>query len=388
MADQTSVKYFGIMTHESEGAPPVGERQYCARLCRMGRSLGMNVFAFSPLWVDQGSLTVRGYVCNPSTGEWEAGAYPLPDLIYDRSFFGSRDEYTRHKAAVRRLQQLKPIPYLGHGLKSKWEGLVYLRRDPRLRPYLPKTSMLGRPGLAAEWLSSGVTRVFLKPLAGSQGKGAAMVERHDGGYRVRARDGANRPLERSFADADGLTGWLRSFTGRRKYLLQQYLELQTADGTAWDVRSLVQKNGQGLWELTGMAVRQGGTGSITSNLHGGGDAAEVLPFLEKHFGAGRAAGIMERLRFLSERIPPALEASNGRMAELGLDLGVDRSGRVWIIEVNTKPGRSVFRRLGQTQMSRRSVLNPVAYARHLLRGSGPVASADPMRELLPSGRSP
>ncbi|WP_438446137.1 YheC/YheD family endospore coat-associated protein [Gorillibacterium sp. sgz5001074] len=378
MASNPVEPFLGIMTHDIDGIPPFGEAPFCARLCRLGRGLGLQVYVFSPLWVDPERMQVRGFTISRNGIGWEEGIFPLPDLIYDRSFFVNRSDYLRHKAAVRRLQQLKATPCLGHGLKSKWEALVYLGRDPELRPYLPKTVKLARPGLPAEWLRT-AERVFLKPLSGSQGKGAAMAERLPSGYRVRARDSTNRSIERTFRDSAGLTAWIRSFTGNRKYLLQQYLELQSGDGTAWDVRSLVQKNGQGLWELTGMAVRLGGTGSITSNLHGGGDAFEVLPFLERQFGSDRAADIAGKLRFLSERIPPALEASNGRMAELGIDLGVDRNGRVWIIEVNTKPGRSVFHRLQQRQESYRAALHPVAYAKHLLRaGSG--AAAYPQTE--------
>lgn len=372
MAALQPESYIGIMANESEGIPPFGEKTFYARLCSQGRNLGLNVYVFSPLRVDPAARIVSGYAYDTAAGRWEERFFPLPDLIYDRSFFARKSDYISHRAAVRRLHDLKPIPYLGHGLKSKWEVLVYLKRDPELRPYLPRTARLVRPRQAAEWLDRSKS-IFLKPLSGSQGKGTAIVERTSGGFRIEARDGMNRPVSLLLHDLRELMLWLRSFTGKRGYLIQQYLELQSADGEAWDVRSLVQKNGRGIWELTGMAVRKGSPGSITSNIHGGGSAAEVLPFLERQFGRAQAAVIEERLRFLSGRIPPALEASNGRMAELGLDLGIDRNGRVWIIEVNTKPGRSVFERLHQEEAGCRAARNPMAYARHLLRRAAPTA---------------
>jgi glutathione synthase/RimK-type ligase-like ATP-grasp enzyme len=365
--------YIGIMANESEGTPPFGERYYYARLCKLGRSLGLTVYVFSPLRVDPVTRTVKGYTYSVSSDCWEEHSYPLPHLIYDRSFFVRQSDYTRHRSAVRRLHELKPIPYLGHGLKSKWEALVYLKRDPELRPYLPRTAKLVRPELVMEWLT-GAGRVFLKPLSGSQGKGTAMIESSPGGFRIEARDGMNRPLSRILHNPTELAGWIRTFTGKRSYLIQQYLSLQSSDGETWDVRSLVQKNGRGMWELTGMAVRKGSRGSITSNIHGGGSAVEVLPFLEQQFGQAKAAAILERLHFLSGRIPPVLEASNGRMVELGIDLGVDRDGNVWIIEVNTKPGRTVFQRLHQEDAGYRAARNPLAYAKHLLRRSAPVSS--------------
>lgn len=363
--------YIGIMAHESEeGCPPFGESRYYARLCSLGRRLGLSVYVFSPLRVDPVTRRVSGYACDEE-GHWEKRAFPLPDLIYDRSFFTRKADYIRHRAAVRRLHDLQPIPYLSHGLKSKWEALVYLKRDPLLRPYLPRTAQLVRPDQAAEWLAAS-GRIFLKPLSGSQGKGAAFFERCPLGYRAEARDGLNRPAGGMLRNTEELVQWIRSFTGKRSYLIQQYLELRSAAGEAWDIRSLVQKNGKGIWELTGMAVRMGSPGSITSNLHGGGSALEALPFLEGQYGPEKAAALMEELRFLSGRIPAVLEASNGRMAELGLDLGVDRSGRIWIIEVNTKPGRSVFQQLHQEEAGLRAARNPLAYAKHLLRRQAPL----------------
>ncbi|MNN57292.1 Endospore coat-associated protein YheD [compost metagenome] len=86
---------------------------------------------------------------------------------------------------------------------------------------------------------------------------------------------------------------------------------------------------------------------------------------------------------LSKRIPAALEACNGRMAELGLDLGVDRDGRVWIIEANTKPGRSIFRKLGQEKLLLQAERNPIAYACYILsrtsiRADGKQARTKPL----------
>lgn len=369
-------RHLGIMANESgENAfPPFGERPFYEQLCAIGSSYGLKVFVFSPVRLNPQEQTVRGYTYHFGTGSWAEQSFPLPDLIYDRSFFFRREDYRRHREAVRLLRSIRSIPYLGYGLKSKWEMLGFLKRDPDLQPYLPKTARLEAPEQAAKWLDR-LEKVFLKPEAGSQGKGVLMAQRLEKGYRIRARDGQNRSLIREFSQRDALAGWLRSFMGGRKYLIQQYLELHAAQDAAWDIRALVQKNSQGLWELTGTAVRLGTPGSITSNIHGGGTACETEAFLENQFGSAKASLICEKLRFLANRIPVALEASNGRMAELGLDLGIDRSGRIWIIEVNTKPGRSVFRRLNRKEAAQKADSNPVAYAHYLLTRTGIASKA-------------
>lgn len=365
-------RYMGVMICEAEGTPPFAGQSFYARLCQLGRTLGVSVYVFSPLWADTGRQTVDAFTYVPETAGWERKTFPLPDVIYDRTFLSRRSpsRCRMHRAAVRRLLQAKAIPYLGYGLKGKWDVLRFLRRTPELRPYLPKTervrdwSVVGRR--LAEWGS-----VFLKPEHGSHGKGALHVamEEAGGGCRVLGRGMNNALVARTFRDARSLAIWLRRFAGQRPYLCQQYLALSTKSGDAYDIRSLMQKNGRGVWELTGMAVRLGRPGSVTSNLHGGGRAEEIGAFLAREFGMEQAERILKTLRELSERIPPALEACNGRMAELGLDLGVDRDGRVWIIEVNSKPGRSVFHQLRQEAAKRKAARQPVAYARFLLARS-------------------
>jgi len=52
------------------------------------------------------------------------------------------------------------------------------------------------------------------------------------------------------------------------------------------------------------------------------------------------------------------------LGEIGLDLGVDRRGRVWLIEVNAKPFRKVFD-AGPKRRVFLSFRRPMAYARYL-----------------------
>jgi hypothetical protein len=115
-----------------------------------------------------------------------------------------------------------------------------------------------------------------------------------------------------------------------------------------------------------MGVRCGQSGSITANLHGGGTAWEAAPFLKCEFGNEQAKEQMNTLIELSTKIPLALESAHGRLAELGIDLGVDRNGRVWLLEVNSKPGRTLFTYLPNKAVQKSSKENPILYAAFLL----------------------
>ena len=107
MTDRSKTRWIGIMAHESggDGYPPFGEREFYARLCEAGRKRQLHVFVFSPLTLDEERRRVKGYCCQAGTADWQEGWFPLPDLVYDRSFFSSPGDYAIHKAAVRRMNQ-------------------------------------------------------------------------------------------------------------------------------------------------------------------------------------------------------------------------------------------------------------------------------------------
>jgi hypothetical protein len=61
-----------------------------------------------------------------------------------------------------------------------------------------------------------------------------------------------------------------------------------------------------------------------------------------------------------------LESCHGRLVELGIDFGVDLDGYIWILEVNSKPGRSIFTYLQDDKARNRALENPIRYAKYLL----------------------
>lgn len=354
-------RYVGIMTFT-----PLSERSYFQKIGKIGENYDIHVFAFSPEQIKWSLGKVIGFHFSRDKNKWVRGIFPLPNLVYDRCFFHSKDKYTRYRIAVNRLRAHKQVQFLGNGLKGKWDVYQSLRRDPYFHPHLPKTDLYQNTRATTARLNQD-GELFLKPRAGSHGKGTCRITKIDPTeYTVSGRDHRNQMIQRTFSDELTLRRWLKQFTSTRKYLVQQYLQLTSKESTAYDVRVLMQKNRNGQWALTGMGVRQGKPGSITSNLHGGGDAERANVFLCDQFGAERAEQIIEQLRELSFRIPPALEQSHGRLAELGVDLGVDKEGHIWIIEVNSKPGRTIFSRMSDNKATISSVNNLIHYARYLL----------------------
>jgi glutathione synthase/RimK-type ligase-like ATP-grasp enzyme len=357
-------KIVGIMISPSQISPPFTGQSFFAHLCELGTKWGILVFVFSPIHVDEKSETVQGYKYQSS--DWIKETFPLPDLLYDRAFFNSYPDYHRHQSAVSALQQLKQTPYLGRGLKGKWGVHNVLLKHPMLTPHIPHTKPFKKPSLLFRWLKE-YSAVVLKPESGSQGRGVLIITKSEAdSYILRGRSMQNRAIAKSFTHPFALLQWLLAFMGQRSYLLQQYLSLHTDEGNAFDIRVLMQKGSDGRWAQTGMAARVGQPTSITSNLHGGGKGTQVFPLLANQFDSVRANAIIATINQLSSLIPTHLEQHFGRLAELGLDIGIDQSGAIWVIEVNSKPGRAAARWFSEPSALYHAMSNPLQYARFLL----------------------
>jgi glutathione synthase/RimK-type ligase-like ATP-grasp enzyme len=337
------------------------EKGYYKKLTQIGRRSGIRVVVFSPREVNFETRTVTGFEFR--NGVWQKGFFPLPDVIYDRCFVNA--SYRHYKRFVEKLQNDPQITFLGKGLSGKWQVHQMLVKSPLLVKWLPETEILTFPKLIATIEKHGAA--VIKPMAGTHGINVVKISREQDQYVINGRNGKNKPFERVVKTENGLRTFVHHFTAGRKFLLQPYLSLHTPDGVPFDVRVLVQKNGQGKWETTGKAVRIGNKNSITSNLHGGGQAVPLSVFLARYFKPERKAKIEQQIDLLAAELPPHLEECHGRLVELGIDIGIDTAGHVWIIEVNSRPGRTVFRMINDPKARLYSVTQPVRYARYLMK---------------------
>jgi hypothetical protein len=133
------------------------------------------------------------------------------------------------------------------------------------------------------------------------------------------------------------------------------------------MRWLIQKDGNGEWQITGAAVKVSRPASVVSNLHSGGHIYPAASYLMRHFPAEQADRILTHCEALVQKIAPFIEAKFGQMAEFGIDLGVDTCGRIWVIEVNPKPGRDIFKKLGGMEHYLIAVRRPLLYGKYLLQ---------------------
>ncbi|TCZ75321.1 YheC/YheD family protein [Paenibacillus albiflavus] len=346
---------------------PFADHNFYRQLCITGNQLNLEVFIFSLEAIDWNTESVEGFTYKVDNQKWAKNSYPLPKIIYDRCFYRTPSSFEKYRTLRSRLIRMPGVYLLGNGLKGKWEVHQTLNREPDLKAYLPFTKPLKSVQQLMKWLQMN-HEAILKPSGGSQGRGVLHIRRRtqlQPEFQLHGRDRQNHYIHYHFDTMDELLGWIQVFTTNHHYLLQERLVLVTEDDVPFDVRSLMQKNEVGLWQLTGTAIRYGKSGTLTANLHGGGSATHPNDFLSKLFGSMKAKELIQDVTRLSYQISSTLETYHGRLVELGIDFGIDMNGQIWILEANSKPGRTIFTHLQDFKTHKRSIYNPIHYAKFM-----------------------
>jgi len=360
--------YLGILVTAKRGSgAPFSSRAFYRRLEAAARSRGFASYVFAPEWIDWERKIVRGFAYDEATGEWRRGRYPFPRVVYDRAFFRTKAELDQHRSLLRRLTAEPGVELLGLCLGGKLEVHRLLAKDPETAALLPPTTRYTGSDALARWLKERGEAV-LKPNGSSHGRGVFRLRKLGAdAYEARGRSRGNRPVAYRFGSLNALLRWVDAkLVADRRFLVQSYLTLTANDGAPYDIRALVQKDGEGRWQLTGAAARVGAVGGLTSNLHGGGTSREASAFLREQFGEAEAERILETIRAAALAVPRVLEQRHGPLLELGIDFGVERRARVWLLEVNSKPGRMSFAKLHDQSVTIAAVTSPIRYARYVL----------------------
>ncbi|WP_400163718.1 YheC/YheD family protein [Brevibacillus sp. TJ4] len=340
------------------------EPVYFRRLIKAGEKLGATVFLFAPHDVLAGGKQVRGYVLDHN-GKWQAKLFPTPDAVFDRYRYTPTQAFRDYVAFRRNSRFL----YANNRLANKWRVHDVLTRDPRMHRWLPETLLYTSPAILTRMLARHAL-LYVKPINGTGGRNILRIERTNAGYRLLGRDKQRAKVTSLLSTVPAVQRFVSRWAKGDRYVVQQGLHLELMPRRSVDMRLLIQKDGSGEWSITGHAIRVGGERSATSNLHGGGKAVPVPAFLSPRFGAEKTKQIISDCEQLAHQTARTLENHFGRMVEFGLDIGIDVEGRAWLIEVNPKPAREVFREMGMSELYQKAISRPLEYALYLARTKG------------------
>lgn len=128
------------------------------------------------------------------------------------------------------------------------------------------------------------------------------------------------------------------------FVVQKTINLARSNGRPFDIRVMMMRR-RGVWTYVGMLAKVSGKGSVIANVRRGGGYVETVPEALRKAGLGGINGKREDLRKMSYRICRRFDRYK-YTRQIGIDYGVDRNGKIWVIEVNFDfPSHSLFAKL-------------------------------------------
>lgn len=333
---------------------------FCRELTDACRNEGALVYFFTPDDIRSTDNTIDGWAMGPP--EYHS-SFPVPDVIYNRLPSRKLDNEPGLQQFLKSAKSQWHTSIFNEKYLDKTEVFKALRNHEGSTRYLPESHAC--QSLAQ--LKSMCTKyrvVFLKPITGSLGKGILRISRTRSGYQVSSSSvvGVTKQEYTSLSSlASAISGKMRA----GKFQIQQGLNLIEVGGRPVDFRALVQKNISNRWKVTSIVARTAGNNRFVSNVAQGGTVGTVGQTVNKSNMHGNKKGVSTRLQKAALTIVSGIDMNIPyHFGELGIDLALDQDGRVWLLEVNSKPSKNDSSILTESAI-RPSVRQVVQYARYL-----------------------
>ncbi|GAA0376364.1 YheC/YheD family protein [Bacillus horti] len=282
----------------------------------------------------KGTDKIMGWVF--SKGSWTEEVVPYPQIIYNR--IGSRKVENSH--AYRDLKELlekKKVHLFNQTFLDKWEVYDKLSEDRAFSPYLPQTKLFGANPL--RMMLSQYSTVYVKPIHGSLGNGIYKISKHRDGY-ITQYSTRNGQIHKQFAHQNQLYSYLSKRVSTKKHIIQEGIPLLQFQERTVDFRALMQKNKLGKWSVTSMVARVGPLNRFVSNIARGGEIVKVNSVLSA-CGFKEPKIMRQQLIHVAKKTCEGIENSyKDQFGELGVDLGLDKQGRIYLLEINSKPSKT------------------------------------------------
>ena len=158
--------------------------------------------------------------------------------------------------------------------------------------------------------------------------------------------------------------YITRYVGKQKYMIQEAIPVATYNGRPYDLRVTVQRGSTGSWQITGMIGRVAAVGRHVTNVAKGGKVKKVEELF--HASGFEPEEMKAAIREASLHIMTYLSGKLPHLADVGLDIGVDRQGAIKLIEINGRDQRYSFKKAKMSSTFYRTYETPLKYAKYLL----------------------
>src|SRR5690625_3607713 len=205
----------------------------------------------------------------------------------------------------------------------------FMMRSRDLVPALPQTRKMNRQNFIL--FLTRYRHIIAKPSHGSGGAGVMSIHSlGNGQYRV------HYGMSKRTIKGIQATYIFVQRKSKGLYVVQQKINLARIDGKPFDLRVMVQRKKDSSWTVTSILAKIAGSGYFITNLvRSKGRALPLTAAIRRSNISNRRDASIRRIEYQIRRL--ALKVvdrmqKHYRLNTVGIDMGVDSQGKVWIIE--------------------------------------------------------
>jgi hypothetical protein len=314
------------------------------------------VFALNK--VDKESRLIEGYCYNPVKKYWQQGVFPYPSSIYRT--IGLSAEWKNHFLSVIG-DKIFNSRFFG-----KWEMYQWFSKEPEINTSIPYTVLYHSPPDVLEMLEK-YSKIYIKPVLGLQGRGIVRISIENKLFIFKYRENRDNCII-TFEDPVKASEYIGKRFHNGRYLIQQAVDLLEYKGGLIDFRCVVQKNQSNTWICHTIIGRAGVKDSIVSNISSGGAAYTAKSILRKAIQTSEEDidDMKKKIAAFAITVCKILDEYGINCGTLGLDIGMDPQGHLWLIEINNRdPDPGIALDIHDTQLYYTLKTGPLFYAKFL-----------------------
>lgn len=307
-------------------------------------SIAENCFSyfFSIDNIDWTDKKIKGFTYSLSSGKWEHYWFPFPNVFYDEGVFYAKKTKSLVKEIRNKFRENPNIHVINsRNSLSKWKLCAKLSKYPEIKSCIPKTIVYTKIDDVIFMLKK-YNFIFLKSFNGSKGHEVLSIEYKGNLYNLNFYNAQlNTIQELDFSDFNQVKEFVSKYTNTDKFIVQQGIRLIKFNGHIMDLRVMIMKGEDGRWKSIFKSCRIAkGKSTITNGAAGGESAlfSNIYPLLSSSYSNIKIP-TSDQIDEISIKIASYIDAAFGSFGELGLDLAIDTSGQLWILEANAKPDK-------------------------------------------------
>ncbi|WP_082927704.1 YheC/YheD family protein [Paenibacillus oryzisoli] len=325
-------------------------RKRILALCQRYQSQNLRLYAFTPADIRWKMQRISGL--SLKNGKWIQRIFPFPRVVYNRCF-------NKVSMTIQRLEKIigKSMCFNTINHFNKWDIYNQLQQSS-LSQYVPRTFQYHEVNLAEQLEVNNL--LFIKPIYGSRGTSVYRIDRlENGDIHISLHSLAPRIICRK---NESIQEKLDEILGQKTYLVQEGIQMSRLDRQYFDIRVLVQKGKVGQWKIASIACRVAHEHYFNTSMCE--SVYEVAEILHRLYASEKANEILQSLNDVSVIAAQEAETLMGNLGELSVDFVLDKQSKLWIIELNGMPQKSIYEDLKGFKL-KDLYRKPMEYAYHL-----------------------